>query len=59
MPQGYKPFLLILTIMVFDMKSGKFVILSGISNEQETIVLHETELREGDWVKVVYERNKG
>ena len=45
--------------MVFDMKSGKFVILSGISNEQETIVLHETELREGDWVKVVYERNKG
>ena len=55
----YKPFLLILTIMVFDMKSGKFVILSGTSNEQETTVLHETELREGDWVEVVYERNIG
>ena len=39
------------------MKSGKFVTLSGTSNEQETNVLHEIELRQGDCVEVVFERN--
>ena len=37
------------------MKSGK---LSGTSDEQETNVLHEIEeLRQGDCVEVVFERN--
>lgn len=39
------------------MKSGKFVTLSGTSDEQETNVLHEIELRQGDCVEVVFERN--
>ena len=40
----------------FDIKSGKFFTLPGISDEQETNVSHETELRQGDWVEVVYGR---
>ena len=41
---------------VFDMKSVKFVILPGTFAEQETNVSHEIELRQGNWVEVVYER---
>ena len=38
------------------MKSGKFVTLPGTFNEQETNVLHEIELRQVDWVEVIYEK---
>ena len=40
----------------YHCKVIKFVTLPGTSDEQETKVLHEIRLRQGDWVEAVYER---